>query len=160
MACSKSIANFEFPRVTYIWFTIFCGVMLVLIYLTYADKFGRFERSVNFWQLFCLNLFWPVFDFSSSVLGTKKVTGGQIWKIRWLRQHYCFIFCQKFEHKQQCVDRGVIMVQKPIFVLPQIRAFLADCFGQIAYNLQVILVIDSSCQSWKFDTNSLNHFLE
>ncbi|UYV81549.1 GRHL2 [Cordylochernes scorpioides] len=43
----------------------------------------------------------------------EKVTGGQIWGIR-----------------------GVIVVQKPIFVLPQIRAFLADCFAQIAHNLQ------------------------
>ena len=34
------------------------------------------------------------------------------------------------------------MVQKPIFVLPQIRAFLADCFAQIAHNLQVIFLID------------------
>ncbi|MCP6508291.1 hypothetical protein NL478_26350, partial [Klebsiella pneumoniae] len=32
-------------------------------------------------------------------------------------------------------------VQKPIFVLPQIRTFLADCFAQIAYNLQVIFLI-------------------
>ncbi|UYV76065.1 hypothetical protein LAZ67_13002368 [Cordylochernes scorpioides] len=43
----------------------------------------------------------------------EKVTGSQIWGIR-----------------------GVIVVQKPIFVLPQIRAFLADCFAQIAHNLQ------------------------
>ena len=46
--CSKSIANFEFPRLTYIQFSIFCGVMLVLMSLTYADKFGHFECSVNF----------------------------------------------------------------------------------------------------------------
>ena len=32
----------------------------------------------------------------------------------------------------------------PIFVLPQIRAFLADCFAQIAHNLQVIFLIDRS----------------
>ena len=34
------------------------------------------------------------------------------------------------------------MVQKPIFVLPQIRSFLADCFARIAHNLQVIFLID------------------
>ncbi|UYV84486.1 hypothetical protein LAZ67_X002356 [Cordylochernes scorpioides] len=39
---------------------------------------------------------------------------------------------------------GVIVVQKPIFVLPQIRAFLVDCFAQIAHNLQVIFLIDHS----------------
>ena len=63
VVCSKSIANFEFPRVTYIRFKIFCGVMLVLTSLIYADKFGHFECSVNFWQLFCLDVFWLVFDF-------------------------------------------------------------------------------------------------
>ena len=41
------------------WF--FCGVMLVLIFLIY--KYGHFECSVNFWQLFCLHSFWFVFDF-------------------------------------------------------------------------------------------------
>ena len=74
----------------------------------------------------------------------EKVTGGQIWGIRWLRQYYCVIFDQKFAHKQRCVSKGVIMVQKPIFILPQIRAFLADCFAQIARNLQVIFLIDRS----------------
>ena len=29
-------------------FRFFCGVMLVLTALTYADKFGHFECSVNF----------------------------------------------------------------------------------------------------------------
>ncbi|UYV81481.1 hypothetical protein LAZ67_20001327 [Cordylochernes scorpioides] len=47
-------------------------------------------------------------------------------------------------HKQRCVNKGVIVVQKPIFVLPQIRAFLAVCFAQIVHNLQVIFLIDRS----------------
>ena len=34
--------------VTYIRVSIFCGVMLVLIPLTYADMFGHCECSVNF----------------------------------------------------------------------------------------------------------------
>ena len=44
---SKSIANFEFPRVTYLRFSLFCGVILVLMSLTYA-KSGHFECSVHF----------------------------------------------------------------------------------------------------------------
>ena len=48
VVCSKSIANFEFSHVTYIRFSIFCGDMLVLIFLIYADKFDHFECSVNF----------------------------------------------------------------------------------------------------------------
>ena len=59
----KISQNFKIPRVTYIRFSIFCGVMLVLISLTYTDKFGHFERSVNFWQLFCLDVCWLVFNF-------------------------------------------------------------------------------------------------
>ena len=46
---SKSIANFEFPRVMYIRF--FCGLMLILMFLINADKYGHFECSVNFGQL-------------------------------------------------------------------------------------------------------------
>ena len=66
VVCSKSVANFEFPRVTYIRFSIFCAVMLILTSLTYADNFGHFECSVNFWRLFCLDVFWLVFDFAHS----------------------------------------------------------------------------------------------
>ena len=52
--------------------SIFCGVMLVLISLTYAAKFGLFECSVNFWQLFCLDVFGSSSLFASSVSGTRK----------------------------------------------------------------------------------------
>ena len=51
VVCSKSITNFEFLRVMYTRFSIFCSVMLVLIFIIYADKFCHFEYSVNFWQL-------------------------------------------------------------------------------------------------------------
>ena len=74
----------------------------------------------------------------------EKVTGDQIWGIRWLEQHYCVVYKQKFAHKQRCVSGGVIIVQKPIFVFPQIRAFMADCFAQMAHNLQVIFLSDRS----------------
>ena len=39
--------------------------------------------------------------FASSVSGTRKSHGGQIWGIRWLRQYYCVVFSQKFAHKQR-----------------------------------------------------------
>ena len=63
VVCSKCIANFEFLPITYIRFWIFYGVILVFKSLTYADKFGHFECSVNFWQLFWLDVFRLVFDF-------------------------------------------------------------------------------------------------
>ena len=50
----------------------FFGVMLVLISLTYADKFGHFECSVHFWQLFWLDVFGSSSTFASSVSGTRK----------------------------------------------------------------------------------------
>ena len=74
----------------------------------------------------------------------EKVTGEQIWGIRWLGRRYCVVFGQKFAHKQQCVSSGVIVAQKPIFVLPQILVLLADYLTQIAHNLQVIFLIDRS----------------
>ncbi|UYV65287.1 K02A2.6-like [Cordylochernes scorpioides] len=41
-------------------------------------------------------------------------------------------------------EQGRYRGAKANFVLPQIRAFLADCFAQIAHNLQVIFLIDRS----------------
>ena len=42
----SSILNFRGLRIFN--FRYFCGVMLVLVSLTYADEFGHFECSVNF----------------------------------------------------------------------------------------------------------------
>ena len=106
---------------------IFCDLVQLLLrcrlYLLNRGVASSFHGPLQFWK-------------------QEKVTGGQVWGIRWLRHHYCVVFGQIFAHKQRCVSRGVIMVQKPVFVLPQIRAFLADCFAQIAHNLQVIFLID------------------
>ena len=44
-------------------FRFFCGVMLILMFLIYADKYGHLECSVNFWQLVCLHVFRLIFDF-------------------------------------------------------------------------------------------------
>ena len=87
-------------------------------------------------------MFLLVFDFCFFSFEDKKKSQGQILGIRWLRQHYCVVFGEKFAHKQRCVSRGVIMVLKPIFIFPQILAFLANYFAQIAHNLQVIFLID------------------
>ena len=48
VVCSKSTAHFEILRLSIFGFRLFCGVMLVLISPTCADKFGRFELSVTF----------------------------------------------------------------------------------------------------------------
>ncbi|KAG8313257.1 hypothetical protein J6590_006818 [Homalodisca vitripennis] len=39
----------------------------------------------------------------------EKITGGQIWGIRWLRYHKCVVFGQEVAYKQRCVSRGVIV---------------------------------------------------
>ena len=57
-------------------YSIFCDVILVLISLSYGDKFGHFQCSVNFWHLFYLNVFWLVFDFYLFSFGNKKKTQG------------------------------------------------------------------------------------
>ena len=68
-------------------FRLFCGVMLVLMSLTYANKLGRFQCSVNFWQLFCLDVFWLVFDFCL---------------FQKMDQRICIKFCVK--NKIKCAD--------------------------------------------------------
>ena len=68
-------------------FRFFGGVMLVLISLIYAEKFDHFEWSVNCWQLFCLDVFWFVFDFCLFLK---------------MDQRFCIKFCVK--NKIECVD--------------------------------------------------------
>ena len=55
--------------------------------LTYADKLGHCECSVNFWQLFCLDVFWLVFDFCL---------------FQKMHQRICIKFCVK--NKIKCAD--------------------------------------------------------
>ena len=50
---------FDFLGLRIINFRSFCGYVLVLMSITYAEKIGHFECSLNCWQLFCLH----VFDF-------------------------------------------------------------------------------------------------
>ena len=49
-------------------FDFFCGIMLVHMFLIYADKYGHFECSINFWQLLCWHVFWG----SSSIFAYSK----------------------------------------------------------------------------------------
>ena len=58
-------------------FSIFCHVLLVLIFLTHVDKFDHFEWSVNFCHLFCLAVFWLVFDF-----WIKEYVSDFVWKTK------------------------------------------------------------------------------
>ena len=45
-------------------------------HITYAGKFDHFECSVNFWQLFCLDVFRLACDFCLFSLGDKKKSQG------------------------------------------------------------------------------------
>ena len=111
------IANFEFPRVTYILFSIFRGVMLVLISLIYDNKFGHFECTVNFWQTAILlrrvlaRLRFLPLQFREQ----EKVTSGKIWGIRWLRQHCCVVFGQNSRTSND-VWEGVLSLGKSQFL--------------------------------------------
>ena len=118
--------------------------MLVITPRTYADKFGHFECSGNFWQLFCLDLFWLVFDFCLFSYGNKKSHRGPDLKNTVAAATLLCCFWPKIRAQAMSMSRGVIMVLNSIFVLPQIREFLTDCFAQITHNLQVIFLIDHS----------------
>ena len=54
-------------------FSIFCGVMLVLIFFTYVDKFGYFERSVDFYSYFALTCFGSSSIFAFSKKGILRI---------------------------------------------------------------------------------------
>ena len=155
MVRSKSIANFEFPRVTYSRFWI-------ILWRYVGTHIPHLCRQVQL--IFNSYVVWVCFGsssiFASSVSGTKDNSHGgpDLRNTVAAATLLCCFFGKKFARKQRCVSRGVIVVQKPIFVLSQIRAFPADCFVQIAHNLQVICLID--IWHWKFDTDSLIHFLQ
>ena len=66
--------------------------------------------------------------FASSVSGTRKSHGGP-------------------DLGNTVASAIILCCFWPIFVLPQIQAFLANCFAQIARNVQVIFLIDRSIRS-------------
>ena len=86
VVCLKSIANFEFPRNTYTRFSIF---LMVLCWYSYPSLMPTSSAilNVNFWQLFCLDVFWLVFDFCL---------------FQKMDQRTCIKFCVK--NKIKCMD--------------------------------------------------------
>ena len=89
VVCSKSIANFEFPRVTYIRFSIFLwryvGTYIPHLYRQIRPlwMFSWFLIAILLGRVLARLRFLPL-QFREQ----EKVTGKQIWWIRWLRQHY------------------------------------------------------------------------
>ena len=107
------------------WLLIFdFRFFVTLCWYSYPSLMPTSSAVLNAHLIFDSYFAWTCFGsssiFASSVSGTRKNHGGQIWGIRWLRQRYCVVSGQKFAHKQRCVSGSVIMVQKPIFVLSQI----------------------------------------
>ena len=78
----KTSRNLNFRGLRIFNFRFFWGVMLVLMSLTYADKLGHFECSINFWQLFCLDVFWLVFDFCLFQKMDQRFVSNFVWKTK------------------------------------------------------------------------------
>ena len=129
---------------------------VALCWYSYPSHMPTSSVILNVQLIFHSCFAWMCFGsssiFASSISGTRKVTGGPDLENTVATGTLLCCFWPKFAHKRWCVSRGVVMVQKSIFVLPQIWAFLADCIAQIAQNLQVILLIDSSTVKFLYRT--------
>ena len=87
MVCSKSITNFEFPRIFDFQFFV------ALCWYSYPSLMPAISAILNVWLIFDSYFAWTCFGLSSifplQFREQEKVTGGQIWGIRWLRLQYC-----------------------------------------------------------------------
>ena len=67
----------------------------------------QFLQQISFYGLNRLMARSPerIFEFWKQ----EKVTGSQIWRIRWLSNDFCFVFSQKFSHNQagMCKNSGL-----------------------------------------------------
>ena len=115
-----------FSKTTYIFMNIYFVPFKVIPIRYYIRFFPILDalQKIIFYDLVQLLLWCRLYLLNRSITSSfhgppqfreqEKVIGGQIWGMRWLRQHYCVIFGQKFAHKQLCMSRSVIMVQKSI----------------------------------------------
>ena len=107
--CSKSIANFVFFQKCFIYFMNIYFVPFKVIPTTHTLVSRCFPilealQKIIFYDLVQLLLRCRLYLLNGSVassfhgpLGNKKVTGGQIWGIRWVRHYQCVVFDQKFD---------------------------------------------------------------
>ena len=63
-------------------FRFFCGVMLVLMFVISADKYGHFECSVNFWHLLTCTSFGSSSIFAYSKKFIKESVSNFVWKTK------------------------------------------------------------------------------
>ncbi|KAG8251670.1 hypothetical protein J6590_074930 [Homalodisca vitripennis] len=106
-----------------------------------ANKLSRYQAPPSMPSLSRQSWRSVVLSWASSVSGTRKSHRGPDLGNTVAAVSLVVVFGQEVTYKQRCVSRGVIVVQKSIFVFSQIRVFLVDCF---AHNLQVIFLIHRS----------------
>ena len=94
-------------------------------------------------------------DISILSFGNRKVTGSQIWRIRWLSNDFCIVFNQKFSHNRAGMWRRIIVVKNPWVVCPQIRPFTTKCFAQTPQNGQLVFL---NANTTIFEHNFLHFF--
>ena len=87
---------------------------VALCWCSYPSLITTSSVILNVRLIFDSYFAWTCFGSSSicasSVSGTRKVTVGQIRGMRWLQQHYCVGFGQKFENLNRAVESNFICV--------------------------------------------------
>ena len=99
--------------------TLLC-ILIQIFIIAFKIGLGRygltFPQRISSYGLYWLMARSPerIFEFWKQ----EKVTGSQIWRIRWLGNDFCFVFSQKFSHNQAGMWRHIIMVKKSMSLLP------------------------------------------
>lgn len=95
----------------------------ILFEVIYGLETGSPEWQFEFWE-------------------EEEVTGGQIWRIRWVVDGNYRVFGLKLVNYPSSMRWRVVVMQNPRIVLPQIWPFTTDGIAQTPQNGQIIFFID------------------
>jgi len=84
----------------------------------------------------------------------KKVVEGVVSRIGGVGNHYNFFVSQELSNNEWCVSGRVVMVKKPVVVLPLVWTFAPNAHPQPLQNLTVKLAIDGLTRGYEFLVDS------
>ena len=139
------------------------------MFLIYADKYGHFECSVNFWQLLCLHVFWLVFDFCLFqkmdqwiCIKLSARTHSECWlwhmvKLSWTEETFiggtkCFPRAEKMWASMSTTDENIDEVKKIAWVNSRITV------REVAEHLNILIDIRFLPMIWAWHGSSRNSY--